>query len=338
MLERSLFLIVLILASGPGHTSGKFVTFENDRFYDTDRYYTNGIQFSLASTASSVPGWVRSACRFFSCAGSAAKLEMHDLGQLMYTPAKIHEAGPQPLDRPWAGLLYYERAHTLITPDEMSTTTFTWLVGVTGRASLAEQSQRMVHKVMDIPPPQGWANQIGGSVGLMATVERRWALPALGAEWGNGMQLRTAAYWRATLGNVMTQAGAGIAIALGKQLPHVVGGADGIQNTITTASPANVACRFDWLRCTTFASAEVRTIAYNVFLDGRIGRDDPQVDSRPFVAETAVGMRVDLPRTRSASHGPWFVQVKVTRRSREFRSAGPVHPHTFGTITAGVDW
>lgn len=340
MLARGLCLIGLMLCCLPAtcRASGKYATFENDRFYDTDRYYTNGIQLSLADVGTHRPHWVRTACRFFACATATLKLNIHDLGQLMYTPTRIQLADPQPLDRPWAGLLYYERGHTLSAPDQMSTTTFTWLVGVTGRASLAEQSQKMVHKVMDIPPPQGWANQIGGSLAFMATVEKRWAIPTLGAEWRNGMQFRTSAYWRATVGNVMTQTGVGMAVALGKNLPHVVGGVDGIQNTITSVSPVDVACLFDWLRCTTFASAEIRAIAYNVFLDGRIGRDDPQVDSRPFVGETAVGMRVDLPRTRSANHGPWFVQVKVTRRSREFRSAAPVHPHTFGTISAGVDW
>lgn len=340
MLARGLCLIALILGALPPASlaSGTYVTFENDRFYDTDRYYTNGIQLSIAKADSVRPGWVQAACRFFSCTTATAKLTVHDLGQLMYTPSKIQEADPQPLDRPWAGLLYYERGHTLTAPDQMSTTTFTWLVGVTGRASLAEQSQKMVHKVMDIPPPQGWAHQIGGSLGLMATVEKRWAVPRLSAEWGKGMQFRTAVYGRAAIGNVITHAGAGVAVALGKDLPNVVGGADGIQNTITTISPVDVACLFDWLRCTTFASAEIRAVAYNIFLDGRIGRDDPQVDSRPLVAETAIGMRLDLPRTRSGSHGPWFLQVKVTRRSREFRSAGPVHPHTFRTITAGVDW
>ena len=104
------------------------------------------------------------------------------------------------------------------------------------------------------------------------------------------------------------------------------------------ASPADVACLFAWVRCTTFATAEFRAVAYNVFLDGRLGRDDPEVDSRRLVGETTAGVRIDLPRTRSADHGPWFLVFKVTRRSKEFRSAGPVFPHTFGTITVGTDW
>lgn len=318
--------------------SGKYVTTENDRYYDTDRYYTNGLQLSLVNAGGSIPSWARRMCRFLNCSDATVRSNVHNLGQLMYTPVVIQQAQPQPLDRPWAGLLYYERGYTLVAPDQQTLTTLTLLAGLTGRASLAEESQKWVHRMMDMPAPQGWENQIGSSLVLMATVERRWAVRALKADWSNGTQLRTAAYWRAAIGNAMTHAGIGVAVALGKDLPDVIGATDGIQNRIQSASPIDVACLLSWLRCTTFASAELRAIAHNVFLDGRFGRDDPQVDSRPLVAETAVGLRIDLPRTRSSSHGPWFVQVKVTRRSREFRSAGPVYAHTFGTITAGVDW
>ncbi|HEY1042287.1 MAG TPA: lipid A deacylase LpxR family protein [Telluria sp.] len=333
------FLLALCAGSSIAHaSSGKYVTSENDRYYDTDRYYTNGIQLTLSDAGGDRPGWARRACALFRCADAPLQSNAHHLGQLMYTPMNIQESHPQPFDRPWAGLLYYERSYTFEAPDQMSLTTLAWLVGVTGSASLAEQSQRVVHKLMDIPPPQGWDNQVGGSLGLMGTAEKRWALRALGADFGNGMQVRTAAYGRVALGNVMTHAAAGIAIALGKDLPSVVGSPTGIQNKARRAAPLDVVCLFKWLRCTTFASAELRAVAYNVFLDGRLGRDDPEVDSRPLVGETAVGMRIDLPRTRTSSHGPWFVQVKVTRRSKEFRSERPVFSHTFGAITAGVDW
>lgn len=335
--------LLLLLALGAGsciaHASaGTHVTFENDRFYDTDRYYTNGIQLSLTRAGGDRPGWARWACRAFGCDDAAVQHSVHNLGQIMYTPVVISEPQPQPFDRPWAGLLYYERGYTLIAPDQKTLTTLTWLAGVTGPASLAEQSQKLVHRVMDIPPPQGWHNQVGGTLGLMATVEKRRALEAFSADWSSGMQLRSAVYWRLVLGNVMTHAGAGIAVALGRDLPLVVGSPSGIQNKARAVPALDAACLLKWLRCTTFASAEVRAVAYNVFLDGRIGRDDPEVDSRPFVGETSVGMRLDLPRSRSASHGPWFLQVKVTRRSKEFRSARPVYSHTFGSVSAGVDW
>lgn len=330
----------LALVAGAAHAAGPsagYFTFENDRFFHVDRYYTNGLQYSLRIGEGAAPGWTGGACRLFNCEGHVLLATQHDVGQLMYTPTNIENPAPQPFDRPWAGLLYYSRSHTFVAPDRRSVTSLTWLVGVTGPASLAEQSQKLVHKLWDRPSPEGWDHQVGGSLGLLASAERRWAIRSLEANWGD-TQLRTAAYWRLTAGNVMTYAGAGVMLTLGKDLPPVSSGPPAILNKVATMAPQDTSCLFAWLRCTGFAGVEARAVAYNVFLDGRIGSDDPEVDSKPFVADGSVGLRLDFPRSRTTTHGPWFVQVKVTRRSEEFRSSIPVYRHTFGAITAGLEW
>ncbi|MES2019211.1 MAG: hypothetical protein V4484_22185 [Pseudomonadota bacterium] len=52
----------------------------------------------------------------------------------------------------------------------------------------------------------------------------------------------------------------------------------------------------------------------------------------------AYGTRLDFPGTRTASHGPWFLQFKVTRRSPEFRSSLPVPRHRVAALTIGTEF
>jgi hypothetical protein len=66
---------------------------------------------------------------------------------------------------------------------------------------------------------------------------------------------------------------------------------------------------------------EWRAVAYNVFLQNR--------DERCLVRESTVGLHYRHP-------SGWFVVVQASRRSPEFRSAGPVYGHRFRSITAGA--
>ena len=79
-------------------------------------------------------------------------------------------------------------------------------------------------------------------------------------------------------------------------------------------------------------------MGYNVFLEGRLFSHDRKVSKRSFVHDLMLGTRFDFPRTRSAAHGPWFVQVKVTRRSPEFKSAIPIPRHRVAAITIGTEF
>lgn len=324
------------IASAPASGHGRFLTFENDQFFHTDRYYTNGIQLSDRAAGGARPGWLKLLCGRLGGADHALVFTQQNLGQLMYTPTDIDVAAPQPWDHPWGGLLYYQREYWLAAPDRQSLTGVTWQLGVTGRLSLAEQSQKLVHRIIGRPEPQGWDNQIGGTLAGTGTLERRHAMPALRADWANGVQLRTAAYWRVALGTVQTYAGAGLLAVLGKELPDVPAGPVGI---LTKLAPGLAPrCFASWLRCTAFLGLEARAMAYNVFLDGRLHGDDPTVDRRVLVGDAVLGLRLDFPRSATRTHGPWFVQFKATRRSPEFRSSRPVASQSVGALSLGTDF
>lgn len=81
------------------------------------------------------------------------------IAQEGYTAGNIEEAEHiSELDRPHAGWLYVKPELVLVQKKQL------WQisaeVGVVGPLSGAEQSQRFVHKLLAMPLPQGWENQI----------------------------------------------------------------------------------------------------------------------------------------------------------------------------------
>ncbi|MFL6657186.1 MAG: lipid A deacylase LpxR family protein [Massilia sp.] len=319
-----------------------FFTLENDAHFGTDRFYTNGVQWSAKHTddrrGARTKQLTASVCAWLACGDATLLTTQTNVGQLMYTPRDITIASPQPQDRPWAGLLYLEQSWTLLSPDQRSLTTLSSQIGVTGRWSLAEPTQKLIHQLLDRNAPQGWDQQIGGTVGLLASAERRTALDAMSLDLGHDVRLNTASYWRLAAGNLQTYAAAGLAIVIGKDLPTVSPPPPGISNKLRAQDAALSSCLVPWLRCTAFGSVEARVVAYNIFLDGRLLHEDSGVSHRSLVHDLVFGTRIDFPNTRSDSHGPWFLQWKVTRRSPEFRSSLPVPRHRVMAVTIGTEF
>jgi lipid A 3-O-deacylase len=326
--------------SAPSQEVVHFWTIENDRYFSTDEDYTSGVQLSLERAGGERGPVAGAVCAWLACADSTLLTSQTNLGHLIYTPRHIDWREAQPNERPWAGLLYYEQATTLLSPDRRTLTTLSGQVGVTGPLSLAEPLQKLFHRILDRPRPQGWDNQLGGSLGVLASAERRSALAAMSTTLGRHVSVNTAGYWRLAVGNIQTYAAAGMAVVVGKELPPVSPPPAGIGNKVSYggAEPAsgNTACVVAWLQCTAFASVEARLMAYNVFLDGRLWHDDPKVARRSVVHDLVFGTRLDFPNTRTASHGPWFLQFKFTRRSPEYRSSLPVQRHRVAALTIGT--
>ncbi|UVW28591.1 lipid A deacylase LpxR family protein [Massilia sp. H6] len=336
-------LLACLHASACSASEARYVTWDNDSWFKTDRYYTNGIQFSSRTTddtrGESTRRWTDAACRWFGCADARLLLSQHSVGQLMYTPADITIAARQPFDRPYAGLLYVERAWLFMEADGQAITTLSAQAGVTGKLSLAEPAQKLFHRIFDRPEPRGWDHQVGNTLAVLVSAERRSAWPSLsGAVVGN-IRLHSAGHWRLAVGNLMSYAAGGVTVTLGKNLPPVSPAPPGIVNR---AAPLDTACRWQWVQCTVTVGAEVRGMAYNLFLQGRPWRDDPGVRPRRWVGDLTAGLRMDFPSTRGRDHGPWFAQLRATRRTAEFRvpagEALRVPRHTIGSLTLGVDF
>lgn len=332
----------------PEQETVRFFTYENDSFFDSDRYYTSGVQVSIKRgqdrRGTIAKAWTEPLCRWLGCTEARLLTSQSNLGQLIFTPNDITVRAPQPDDRPWAGLLYYEQTYAFLAPDQRSLTTLSAQAGVTGPLSLAEPTQKTLHRIFGRPRPQGWDHQIGGSLALMASAEQRHAVDALSLDLGHDVHLNTAAYWRLAAGTIQTYAAGGLAVVIGKDLPAVSPPPPGIGNKLAHGAASNggapvvTSCMARWLQCTAFASAEARLMGYNVFIDGRAFQDDTVIKRRKFVHDTVLGMRFDFPNTRSSAHGPWFIQVKLTRRSPEIKSWLSIPKHRVAALTIGTEF
>src|SRR4051812_32934792 len=146
--NRLLFLASLLACgAAAAQPSSRFATFENDAWFNTDRYYTNGIQYSVRHRDDAGPVLVK-LCAWFACEGARVLATQSNFGQLMYTPSDIMVREAQPLDRPWAGLLYVERTATMLSADSRTLTTFAAQAGVTGPPSLSGPTQKLVHRIL----------------------------------------------------------------------------------------------------------------------------------------------------------------------------------------------
>ena len=80
-------------AQAPLQQRVHFFTFENDMRFDTDRYYTNGIQFSVKRSKDNRGNFARkltsTLCRWLDCDDTRLLTSESHLGQLMYTPGDI---------------------------------------------------------------------------------------------------------------------------------------------------------------------------------------------------------------------------------------------------------
>jgi hypothetical protein len=335
-------LLVLGACCAPGALAqsralGASLTFENDVFAGSDDNYTNGIQIERVreSDARDVK-MLQTFKRFHGAWDKADAIVIRDrVGQLMYTPTDIGNPAPQPLDRPWAGMLYLQRSYRGVVGTERSWDV-TLMAGVIGPRSYAEHAQKFVHKhITGSTYPRGWANQIGGALGLNVLAGQRraiWSDRPLAAGWASSLAWHS----RVGVGNVMSFAGLGATLAVSSSAAGLAGEdskaiiLNRIINEAGAIAPPNRCLGINDLRCTLFGDVEVRAIAHNVFLDGNWGRNDPQVDSRGLVADFSVGLRIGIPQSQ------WYVEYRASQRTPEFRSARPVRPQRWGAITVGV--
>ena len=130
-------------------------------------------------------------------------------------------------------------------------------------------------------------------------------------------------HWGGSLGTVMTAASAGATVRLGHNISSFP------QLLITPTNASVTVPRPTKTEFYVFVGAEARAIAHNIFLDGNVFRDGPDIDIRrePFVYDLKAGFAL---RYKS-----WRLDYAFVRRSEEFEPPpGRVDGvHDFGSVT-----
>ena len=341
-------------------------TIENDVYFHTDRYYTDGAQL-MWGEAGGKPDLIsrpleRYLCGPEQCPDDRRVLYAQKIGQLLYTPADITIAAAQPNDRPWAAFLYYGADSLYLDSDPTITYMIGYQVGVVGSYALGKQTQGLIHKNFAGRDANGWDNQLDNEPGIIVSYAIEKRLMRSKGELGEGVVWVSGG---GAAGNVMTFASASAKLAFGRNLPIQVNPSQigpksmpmtgqtaledevegGEQPAASGAGPMPThkgeygRCLRWFSACYAFLGVEGRAVARNIFLDGNTFQDnDGNVDKEILVYDFVIGFRLRFGSQASFMDG-WYLDFSRTRRSSEFTTpAGDAPVQRFASITFGREY
>ena len=267
------------------------VQIENDLWGNgTDRHYTHGTRISYLSNEET-PAWLRQAVAYVPVFNRRGHLRTsYAVGQSIFTPEDITRKDLIEDERPYAGWLY--GAIGLISDHRVRDgslqskrlDSFELIVGVVGPAALAEETQGMVHTIIESPQPEGWRHQLHNEPGIMLVYDRQWQAQYLSEAWGLGVDLTP--HVGGTLGNVLTSLSCGTTLRFGRDLPSDYG-PPSIRPSLPGSGFFRPTQDFGWYL---FAGLEGRYVAHSIFLDGNTFRSSHSVDREPWVGDVQVGL------------------------------------------------
>ena len=300
--------------------------FVNDVYYETDRYYTNGLKLSFISP---YLGQTDNDSFFHSCMRnidqSLAFLYENDtnrnflffIGQEIFTPEDRKRTTVIIDDRPYAGWLYIGAGYNWQHTNTLDS--FKVSLGIIGPSSFGEEVQGVIHDLIDDNKFDGWNNQLENEIGFILNYERKYKLLE-SSLYGFGYD--AIGHIGGSLGNVSTFANIGFELRAGINMPTDFGTASWQDSSPDTPS-LNDSKKPSVFAAHCFAAIDGRVVARNIFLDGNTFADSHDVEKELFVADISIGLSVTYKKYRlSFAH---------TYRSKEFMKQ--VEPHNFGTIS-----
>lgn len=294
----ALLALLVVVAAIPAHAAVE-AQFDNDTNglvpgpRATDRNYTLGTRTVWYGETGAMPRRAVSVAERFGVGRDARARVSFSLGQELYTPDAISKRTPILDDRPYAAWLY--GGATLTSMNATRARSLDLRVGAIGPDARGEEVQTWWHRREHIRLPRGWRWQLANEVGARATLDQRWR-PLGYRRFANVVPDA-----HVTLGNVLTEAGAGTTVALGARLPDDFG----------PGTPQGPEAHVRGARLYAFARGEGRAIARDLFLDGNTFVKSQRVHHLPFVAEAQLGLGVRL--------GALGVRYTFSHTTQQFR-------------------
>jgi len=304
---------------------------ENDSFGGTDQNYTSGVKISWLSE--DLSSWeltglrqnVAEALPFVNQPHTQKNFGL-SIGQNIYSPQDTISPVPDPTDRPYAGWSYLELS--FVSKNEDRVDIFSVQAGIVGPSSLAKNTQRAIHRLINEDSPKGWSYQLRDEPGLNFIYERRLRFYA--RNFSDVLGFDFIPHGGVSVGNVQTHANLGATARFGYHLPSDFGVALARGGSVGAAPVNDLDPRVALNRNISvflFLATDGRAVARDIFLDGNTWRDGPSVDKRILVADVMGGI--------GAIAGRWQLTGTFVHRTREF-STQPDAFTRFGSITLSV--
>ncbi len=282
------------------------VLFENDVFYNTDRDYTNGVQFAYTTGPDENKDWAVDTARLLPFFAPTGKVRTsYAFGQNIYTPVDTDLFNPPTTERPYAGFLYGAIGLMEQSEDKTRLDQLQLQLGVIGPASLAEDAQKMVHSIIHDAKPAGWHTQLRDEPGLALIYER--SLKLIPPQSMFGMVLDVEPHFGGAVGNVYDYLNTGAMLRFGFNLPDDYG-----PMRIEPGLPgSNFFDPNSGFSAYAFAGVDGRAIARNIFLDGNTWQSSRSVVKKNLVGDLELGAAVTFEHMRLS-----FTHVFRTREYR----------------------
>lgn len=239
------------------------VVWQNDLFSGRDGGgYTNGLFLSLYQVANTEPideALLTKPLSWLLDDNFELAFNEHSIGQMMITPTDISQPVPTPTDVPYAGLLIY-RAGRVVIDDNIADMVRT-TIGVLGPASLAENSQKFIHKVVGATEPKGWDYQLKNEPVAAVYRARAWRYPL-------SNMTDVVLLGQAQGGNLESGIGTGAIIRFGRDLKSSF--ATTLLTQGRTTTPAAV--KNGWYG---YVGLEAEYVFNNILINGNTYRDSP---------------------------------------------------------------
>lgn len=297
---------------------------ENDRYglLGTDKGYTSGVRASWVASPQYTPTWAVDLAKQVPLFANWGLVRAeYAIQQVIFTPRDATLLVPNPLDRPYSGWL--NASFGLIGETGPILDQVSLGLGVVGPASGAQASQKLVHDLLGVTSPQGWASMVNNEPTVQLRYQRSWRA-LVSHSFNSDFGVDVTPHLGGALGNVYTLANAGMTLRIGKHLQHD-SGPPRIGPSIPGSGFFEPHTRLGWYF---FAGAEGRAVARNIFLDGNTFTDSPHVSKLPFVTDLQAGFAITVDRIRVSYTHVW--------RSKEYD--GQLRGDQFGAISASVRW
>jgi lipid A 3-O-deacylase len=279
---------------------------DNDSYLGqgSDRYYTNGlfINFRHAFDQQKLKE------------GLEKKTYEITAGQKMFNPYSGYAPDPARQDRPFAGYLFAEGAMSWLYSNESIIKTSVQ-IGTTGKNSLAEAGQKLLHRTFGFYDTGGWEYQIKNELTLNLSAQYTRLLARVA---DNAIDLSFEGY--ANLGTTFNGAGAGILFRTGSlnQL---------FNSTYTNAVIGNNAKTKALVKREIFfyAKPQLNVVAYDATIQGSLFNNDSPVtfNQKPLVFAQQLGVNYSSQRF-TIDYGMIFKTKEIKSNARA---------HQWGTIS-----